>query len=278
MSESTKDGLARYEMAPLEKREAAALIKKPRQEKVMFIYHLATSLRYERGRTSRDLALIWGCSAQEVAAMAKDATVIITQVMKGSMLGPEELRYELMGKLDFIMNDAMVAEKQVVTKQGDIVTLKAPDRNAAIHAIKATASLFGIEKAPPPPTLPGGEYGALTKEQLEEEVRKTLLRMSVNAEGVGTDVTDEVEEDPEPRALHADEGRVSEGLVGSGGSGGGEHHGGRKRSTDLVHGRPGVPSGAPKRLRKAPKAFREQPGRADRPAGSPEEGPEEGDG
>lgn len=275
MTEKTANGLALYEMAPLEKQAASKLRDKDRQEKVMFIYDLSTQLRFERGRTTRDLALIWGCSPHEVAAMARDAKTILTQVMKGSVLSPEELRYELFQKLEFILADSMSAKKQVLTKDGEIVTLDAPDRRSAIHAIDKVASLFGLHQKPV--ENPAADYAQLTRDQLDQEVERALGQIraakdEVAAEGTGTDDDDETER------LHeqSHSPNIGHEPLASGGGPVRKDRTRRTRSTDFVHGGPGVPDSAPKRLRKSPKGFRGQPGRTGAEVGGPEEGTEEG--
>jgi hypothetical protein len=250
VAERTQDGLALYEMSSVEKRAAERVRDGSREDKVQLIYDLSVRLRFERGRTTRDLALIWGMTDEAVSRMAMEAKRQIVQAARLTVLSPEDLRFELFTTLEAILTDAMHAKKEVVTKDGDVVVLNQPDRLAAIHAVGKMSELFGLG------SRRMIEQGNQLKQQLEgslEDKAASLLREiraakgEIETQGVGKndDEADRVLEQPHP----PDAGEKS---LARGTGGGDENRNPRVRSSDYANGGPGAPSGAPRRVRKNP--------------------------
>lgn len=122
------------------------------EKRVNFIYELIASNRFVRGKTYKELAIVWGLGKATVTQYASEAY----RRFKAAIRDPEEIRQELLARLDSAMGEAMNHKKAVYVKEkvrdesgtsetGRIEYVPDPQYMAAIKAADSMAKLVGLD-------------------------------------------------------------------------------------------------------------------------------------
>lgn len=227
-------------MSPEEKTAAEKYALEDDDEKVYFLTCMMRQLRWHRGVTNRELAILWGMSVDRVAGLSQRARASIVMEQREAFESPDALRFELKDKVESLIEKAMSATKFVVVGKGDDQTVEevpAPDLKAAIAGIRQISELFGLGTKRL--IKQGNELDKMSDSELAGQLAAALEEKRIR---------EEKRKDGE--ALAADEGVPSERPSGDGAGrsapklspgarGRDEDRAQRTRSTDRAHPRPG---------------------------------------
>lgn len=176
--------ISKFGLTDEDREDARNLVDATDQEKILFITNLAKGMRFLRGYTSQELAAIWGMRLDRVSELAKTAQIAIA-VAEMIPQTVDEARAGTLARMEHIQFLALRNKKGVLSKDGEVVYMDAPDYNAAIKAEQVRGDVLGlgsrrmIEQA--------NEMRLKSKEELEALAKAELTRGLIQAEGVSSD-------------------------------------------------------------------------------------------
>ena len=152
--------------------------------RVDFIYDMIVTFCWDNTSGRRALQKIWGVRRNVIDDIAREAR----RRMASGIADPEELRGLCIEQIQYVTKSAMHAKKGMLTKDGDVVYVDAPDHKAAILGIDKIADYIGL-KGPAKKGLPPASN--LADASLEELVdlcnnKMKELRDKSNAKPIDT--------------------------------------------------------------------------------------------
>lgn len=132
--------------------------------------------RYEKGKTHRELAGVWGCDVRTVKNYAAEARRMLARELLSR--SRDELLAELLVRVSFIGQDALERREEVALQSGAVVEVKRPDHRTALRAAEATGELLGLKVQRHHHTHSAAE---LTTEQIVQQLEQHGVRVQMPA-------------------------------------------------------------------------------------------------
>lgn len=229
-------------MSPEEKTAAEVYSDKDDDEKVYFLTLMTRQLRWHRGITNRELAVLWGMSVERVSQLSQRARAAIVIEQREAFESPDALRFELKDKVESLIEKALSAKKHVVVGKGEdqsVEEVPAPDIKAALMGIRQISELFGLGTKRL--IKQGNELDKMSDSELEGQLAAALAERRIREEKKRDGEAVEVGsagEVPSKQPGDAGNGGAAPKLPRGQGRGD-EDRDRRVRSTDRAHPRPG---------------------------------------
>jgi len=156
----------------------------PDEEQTAFISQIVRECKWNRSRSVKELADLWGIRPGVVKAMHAKACWGIQATV--AALAPT-LPFEILEKIDYVVNSAMSAKKAFLTMEGDIVYADAPDHKSALQGLGKIADMIGLTSKNPNNPMNNKQFADASLEDLmrlaKEEIGGKRLISPINTKG-----------------------------------------------------------------------------------------------
>lgn len=176
------------ELSPEQRNEAVAA--ETRVQRMELIHDWMVRGWYQKGRTDKVLAALWGVARSTVWAYSSDAVAVLRRELTAKTR--EELLAELLTRIQAIGQSSLERTEEVVTVQGEVVEVRRPDHRTALRAAEATGELLGLKVQRHQHTVTAQQ---LTTEQIVEQLRAqgVAIQLPSLVESTGTEATEPAE-------------------------------------------------------------------------------------
>lgn len=164
-----------------EAKEASLLFE--RGERVDWLYDMISNLRYQRGKTGKELSQIFCVSRATMDQYASEAH----RRFKAVLGDTEDLRGLIIQKISTIVDDAMEATIPMMTKEGQIKYGRKPDHRSAIQGLVGIGELCGLKVRKHEHKIRYEEYSKESLEALVEKSKKLLAEQPILTLGESAD-------------------------------------------------------------------------------------------